>query len=183
MSAPFEPPDGGTVRPDPFAAPPAPSLPALPSLPTDRGGGVAAPPPLPSAPPEPPAFDARRMVESQRVKVAEPSYGVLPGSDGTVNQQAIDAARERMLKTRRKNDRFVRAVLGAIAVVVVLAGIGMYFLFQSGEESESDETVPPTTTVAATPGEVTADGGVLGAIDDARDAVAEINGSSSSVAP
>src|SRR5690349_8258758 len=108
----FDPPVSGTAQQDPTSAP------VLPTLPNTRAGGVAALPahqvPLP---PEPP-FDARAMVASQHAKVAEPVYGALPGHDGTVNQAAIETARQRMQESRRKNDRFVRAVLIVLLLIV-----------------------------------------------------------------
>jgi hypothetical protein len=155
----------------------------------------------PSAPPKPsiaapPVFDAKAMVDATKRKVDNPVYGHMPAMTAE-NKAAVEAARAKM-KRKRRRDRIVGRIM-AVIVIAVLAGVGYALLrmYQHDQKDQGSEPARVTTDEApgdavnlgplgeqaevidaqdATNSEATASaGGLVGAIDDAEQAVGQTN--------
>ena len=162
-----------------------------------------ATPPVPQVT-APPVFDAKVLVDATKRKVENPAYGHMP--KGTPEgRAAADAARARMRQKRRRNK--ILAWVMAIAFVAVLAGAGyaLYTMYQDDQDKEqaareADAAAKDAALAGAlTPlgqqeqvigalddvnsGATPSAGGLLGAVEDAKQAVGQENGQSPAAAP
>lgn len=173
----------------PFLPPARPAVPVLPSAPPTVGMAPAAPsPPTGSAPPAgAPAFDAAAMVESQRHHNPNPAYGSMPA--GTDESRA--AARKLREDANRKRRR--GKATGRIVLVLLLAGLaaGGYLAYQAIQDDPPPLTAPTAGGDAGaltplgeqqlvidalddlTSGAAPSAGGLLGAVEQARDVVGQ----------
>lgn len=162
---------------------------------TVPAGTQAEVPFLPSArPPQPapaaPVFDAKAMVESQRHGNANPAYGSMP----TGTDEGRAAARRLRDEANRKRRRH-RAVGRIVGVVVLVAAAAGGYLAWRATNADDPAPADPTTTEtdgeggALTPlgeqeqviealddvnsGARPSVGGLLDAVDDARDLVGQ----------
>lgn len=177
---------GGDAPFLPPARPAVPVLPAAPPIPT-------VPPTAPTAPPAAaPVFDAAALVESQRRHNPNPAYGSMPA--GTDESRA--AARKLREDANRKRRR--GKATGRIVVVLLLAGLaaGGYLAYQAIQDDPPPLT-PPADGAAGTgggsgaltpvgeqqqvidalddltSGAAPSAGGLLGAVEQARDVVGQ----------
>lgn len=186
--------DGAPYLPD---AQPVSAGPAQPTTPTDPDAPfVPAPAPVAAPPVEPTPFDAKAMVESQKNYRAAPAYGALPtGSEA--NREAAQQLRAKARRKRRLNLLFGRALAVVLVGGLVAAGWFGYQAYQDQQDRDAaeraaaaaeaaDEDSGAESAIAAlTPlgeqqeiveamGDLnntarSSAGGLLGAIDDARD--------------
>jgi hypothetical protein len=189
------------VQPEPAGLPTLP--PPTPALAPD-----AVVPVLPMAPPVQPSpyiapvFDAKAMVASQRRKVENPAYGHMP--KGTPEGKAAVEAAKKAMRQRRRRNKFVGRVVGIVLLSGVSAGgYYAYKAFQDDQEPNAagdaaDANVDPA---GATPvgqqaeviealddvnsGAAPSAGGLMDAVNDAQEAVGDINANATgtSVAP
>ena len=192
--APYLPPPKPVAPVQPLSTTPtfveSPSVPA-----PDAPAAPTAPPPAESA-----EFDAKAMVESQKHYKANPAYGALP----TGTEASREAAQKLRAAAQQKRKR--NRLLGQAVAVVVLGGIGAagWFGFQAyrdqqdrdaadraaaaADESSSAEDEAGASTPLGEQQQIidsmddvndtapATTGGLLGAVQDARDIVAESNG-------
>jgi hypothetical protein len=160
-----------------------------------------ATPPVPQVT-APPVFDAKKLVEATKRKVENPVYGHMP--KGTPEAKAAaEAARAKMRRKRRRNK-----ILGwvmAIVFIAVVAGAGyaLYTMYQEDQDKERAEQEARAAANAATadqPGALTplgqqgqvigaledvnsgatpSAGALVGAAQDAQNAVDQVNGTGS----
>jgi hypothetical protein len=173
-----------------------PTLPTVPDLPTLRAPEPASPAPASMAAP---VFDARAMVESQKHYNVNPTYGPLPaGTDES--RAAARRLREQANRKRRRNKIAGRVLAG---LVVVAVAVGLYFAYQAIQDdptpvdgqpadagSDADARAAGSGDVGAlTPlgeqeqvvevlgdlnsGASPSAGGLLDAVDQARDVVGQ----------
>jgi len=145
---------------------------------------------------EPAAFDAKAMIESQKHVVQAPVYGAIP--IGTLDSvAAAEALRVEAQRKWRRNRTIVRLI-----ALVTLGGVGTagwfgYQAFQADQDQlDADREAAQADGSAGAPGALTplgnqqgvidavedansgvsaGAGGLVGAVDDARAAVEEIN--------
>jgi hypothetical protein len=189
MTTPLEPLGDAPFLPPTHSA--APPLPPQPQLPNGDGFVPYLPPirrPEPVAE-QPIAFDARAMVEATKRRVESPVYGHMP-SGTEEGRAAVEAARAAMKRKRARNRLIGRAV-----VLIMLGGIGAagwfgYRAYQDDQDRQAAERAAKSESGALTPvgqqdqvinllddlnsGNATPSaGGLLGAVDDAREVVAQ----------
>ncbi len=157
----------------------------------------SAPRPAP-APAEPLVFDAKTMVDATKRKVDNPVYGHMP--KGTPEgRAALDAGRSAMRRKRQRNK-----IIGWIVGLGFLAGLaaGGYFIYRAYQDDQDKraaelaaaEANPPQNGNVVAPGPLgeqletinaldavdsgatSSAGGLVGAIDDAKQAVEQTNG-------
>lgn len=169
---------------------PAPTVPAadtqaeVPFLPSAR-----PPQPAPAAP----VFDAKAMVESQRHGNANPAYGAMP--TGTDEGRAAARRLRDEANRKRRRSRVAGRVVGV--VVLVAAAAGGYLAWRATNDDDPAPADPVTTTDDGADGEGGAltpvgeqeqvidalddvnsgarpsAGGLLDAVEDARDLVGQ----------
>lgn len=150
-----------------------------------------------------PEFDAKAMVDSQKIKVnANPAYGGMPAPTAE-SKEAVEQLRAEANKKRRRNRMFARLTLGVFCGVVITAGYFAYRAFQDEQDAADDADVateagtdlntdtgdqPAALTPVGEQAEVIAGmdilndvatgsaGALLDAVDDAQAAVDDLNG-------
>ncbi|MCB0965995.1 MAG: hypothetical protein KDB37_04105 [Ilumatobacter sp.] len=190
--------DLGGVGSNPADAPRLPDPAAVPYLPD-------APRPVAAEPVPEPDFDARAMVEAQKVRAnPNPAYGGMPAATDET-KEAVEKLRYQAAKQKRRNKLVGRATLAVFCGMIVTAGFLVYRAFQDEQAARDDSGAPDTVGVGAgaddsggsepaalTPigeqaeviagldvlnsGAGASAGGFLGAVDDARAAVDDLNG-------
>jgi hypothetical protein len=99
------------------------------------------PPPAPARPAvvaPPPVFDAKAMVDATRRKVDNPVYGQLP-SGTAEGHAALEVARARMRRKRRRNKVLGWVLLIAFAAVVAGVGYALYTMYQDDQDRANAE--------------------------------------------
>ena len=175
----------------PVSTGPAPAIPDAPYVPP--------PTPVAPAPSEPVAFDAKAMVESQKHYRTDPAYGALPSGTES-GRDAAEKLRLQAQKKRRRNRLVGRAVVLVLLGGVAAAGWFGYQAYQNQQDRDAAERAAAAddepmdaldAAVALSPLgeqqeivdgiEVLDDtaqagaGGLLGAVDDAREVIGETN--------
>lgn len=183
--------------------------PARPTTPTDADAPFV-PAPVAAPPTEPAPFDAKAMVEAQKNYQAAPAYGSLPSGNET-NREAAQQLRAQARQKRRRNVLFGRAVAVVLVGGLAAAGWFGYQAYQDQQDRdaaeraaiEADDTDGSTGADAAiaalTPlgeqqqiveamGDLNSTarsgaGGLLGAVQDARDIVDQPDGDGVTASP
>lgn len=186
------------------AAQPVSTGPAQPTTPPASDAPfVPAAPPVEPPPVEPAPFDAKAMVDSQKHYATNPAYGALPtGSEA--NREAAQRLRAKARRKRRLNLLFGRALAVVLVGGLAAAGWFGYQAYQDQQDRDAaeraaaaaeaaDEDSGAESAIAAlTPlgeqqeiveamGDLnntarSSAGGLLGAVQEAREIVAEANG-------
>jgi hypothetical protein len=185
--------------------PSLPTLPALslppPPVPVPSEAIPFLPSAVPAQPsaPAPVAFDAKAMVDSQRRKIENPVYGHMP-SGTPEGKLAAEEARKSMRRRRRRNKRVAMmflAVFGGAVATGAYFGFKAYQDDQNGEPASVDGELDPSVIEQVNPGGAVTPigeqaqvidalddvnsgatpsaGGVLAAIDQAREVVGQTN--------
>lgn len=183
------PPPPGSAPPEPTPTEPEP---APESVATETPFLPSATPPAPAAPAAESTFDAKAMVEAQKHFEANPAYGPLPAG----SEEGRAAARKLREAANRKKRR--ARVVARLVGLLVLAGlaVGGYFAYQAFQDEQEDDPldeqeIDPAAGEdgALTPlgeqeqvlealddvnsGARPSAGGLLDAVDEARDAVGQ----------
>lgn len=181
----------------PPTSPPSPTVPDAPSAPD--APYVPAPTPAAPAPSEPAPFDAKAMVESQKRINANPAYGALP--TGTeASRDAAQKLRDQAQRKRRRNRLLGRAVAVLLLGGAAAAGWFGYQAYQDQQDRDAAERSAATDDEAGSVDAAVAAlsplgeqqeivealeslndtaqasaGGLIGAVEDARELVGEMN--------